>query len=275
MATKNLTMRKSIKSAALVIAFLLFSLTASAYAVTTLSQSYATSGKLVAGSLVSMDKNQPDHVNPATTDNVSNLYGVVINDGNSLLTVGTGKENQIQVATSGLQQVLVSDINGPVEIGDGITASPIPGVGMVATKNVKIIGTAQANLNGVKQTFKAKDGKTGSAKIGSVPININVAYFYKQPDKTIIPSTLQNLANSLAGRRVDALPIIISAAIFLVTLIVVASIVYSMIKSSITSVGRNPMSQSAIYRDMVQMSALVVGIIAVGVVSIYLILTKL
>jgi hypothetical protein len=58
-------------------------------------------------------------------------------------------------------------------------------------------------------------------------------------------------------------------------LIVVSSIIYSMIRSSIISVGRNPMSQSAIYRDLIQLSALVIGILAVGLISVYLVLTRL
>lgn len=248
---------------------------ANVYAVTTLSQSLASSSNLSVGSLVSLSPNASDQVVAADTDNVSDLYGVVIDGSNSLLSVGTNQSSQVQVATSGVQEVLVSDINGPVVAGDPITASPIAGVGMLAAQNVKIIGVSESALHGAKQTYKTKNGASGSADIGSVPVDVNVSYFYKQPVKTIIPSALQNVVNSLAGKQVNPLPIIVSAAIFLIMIIVVASIVYSMIRSSIISVGRNPMSQSAIYRDMVQMSALVVGIIAVAVAAIYLILTKL
>lgn len=275
MTTKILTLKTVFKSTAALLIFTTLSFAASAYAITTLSETYTSSGNLVAGSLVSLNKNSEDHVTASSTDNANNLFGVVINNGNSLLTLGTGTSNQVQVATSGVEEVLVSDINGPVSAGDPITASPIAGVGMTATQNVRIIGIAQSDLKGTEQSYKDKNGKTGSAHIGTIPVNVNVSYFYKQPDKTVIPSALQNLANSLAGKKVNPLPIIISAGIFLVTLIVIASIVYSMIKSSIVSVGRNPMSQSAIYRDMVQMSALVVGIVVVAVVAIYLILTKL
>jgi hypothetical protein len=82
------------------------------------------------------------------------------------------------------------------------------------------------------------------------------------------------VANALAGKTVNTTPIIISAVIFIVTLAVVVSIIYSMIRSSIISVGRNPMSQSAVYRDVIQLSALVLGILAVSVISIYFILTR-
>lgn len=39
--------------------------------------------------------------------------------------------------------------------------------------------------------------------------------------------------------------------------------------------GRNPMSQSAVHRDLIQLSALVLGILAVGFTALYLVLTRL
>ena len=119
------------------------------------------------------------------------------------------------------------------------------------------------------------DGKENSVNLGQVPVIINVGDFFKQPEKTVVPSALQNVANALAGKSVSTVPILISSAIFIVMLIVVVSIIYSMIQSSIISVGRNPMSQSAIYRDLIQLSALVLVILGVGLTAIYLILTRL
>ena len=247
-----------------------------AHALTTISQGYTTSKTLSLGSLVSLQKDTADRVEPASTSNVENLFGVVIENESSLLTVTNGEANQVQIATSGTVPVLVSDINGPIKRGDSITASPISGVGMKANGNVRVIGIAQNDMGaGKKQTFKDKSGKEDSANIGEVSVLINVAYFFKEPEKTIIPSAVQNLANALAGRQVSAVPILISAGIFLVTLIVVSSIIYSMIRSSIIATGRNPMSQGAIYRDIIQLSALVLGILSVGLIAIYLVLTKL
>lgn len=247
------------------------------HAVTTISQSYTTSSQIAVGSIVSLEKNSSDQVTPSSIMNVDTLIGVVINASNALLSLSNDKQsNQVQVATSGTAQVLVSDINGTVAEGDHITASPINGVGMKATDNVRIIGIAQGDLSGgSKQTYKDKAGKEHSAIIGQVPVLVNVAYFFKEPDKTIIPQALQNLANSMAGKKVSSLPIIISGGIFVIMIIVVSSIIYSMIRSSIISVGRNPMSQSAIYRDLIQLSALVLGILAVGIIAIYLVLTRL
>lgn len=253
-------------------------LSGSAAAVTTISQGFTTKDKVSTGAIVSLQKDASDQVNAATTSNVGTIFGVVINDGNSLLTLSNGQANQVQVASSGIVQVLVSDINGKIVQGDQITASPISGVGMKATDNIKVVGIAQGDMsssNGRKTAYKDKDGNEQSVILSEVPVLLNVSYYFKQPEKTIIPSVIQNIANTMAGRAVKPLPIIISAAIFAVTLVVVISIIYSMVRSSIISIGRNPMSQSAIYRNLTQMSALVVAILAVAVIAIYLILTRL
>lgn len=245
-------------------------------AVTSLSESYSSSDDLAIGSLVSVKDDQTDIVMASESSNVDNLLGVVIASGSSLLTLSNGKDDQVQVATSGTLPVIVSDINGEIVRGDHITAGPVKGVGMRATANVRVVGIAQGKMTNVReQKYKNSDGVEQTMKLGEVPVLVNVAYYFKEPDKTVLPAAIQNVANSLAGREVGTVPILISGAIFLIMLIIVSSLVYSMIRSSIISVGRNPLSQSAIYRDLVQLSGLVLGILGVGLVSIYLVLTKL
>ena len=247
-------------------------------ATTLISQGYTADTALAPGSIVSLKKDSISDVSSATISNAGSILGVVITDGNSQLSVSSNGKNQVQVVTNGIERVLVSDINGKINAGDEVTASPISGVGMKVSTTTKVVGVAQdsfPNSTSTDQTYKDKSGQTHKAKIGQVPVLVNVAYFYKQPDKTIVPATLQNLANTLAGKTVNTLPIIISVAIFIITLIVVVSIVYSLIHSSIISVGRNPMAQSAVYRNVIQLSLLVVIILAVSVVAIYMVLRKL
>ncbi len=246
-------------------------------AITSISQSYKTTDKLSLGSIVSLKNNTSDEVVAASTYNIDSIFGVVINDGSSILSLKSGEKNQVQVATSELASVLVSNINGDIVSGDQITASPIKGVGMKATGNTKVIGVAQdkPNNSSNQQYYTDDSGAKQAVTLGEVPILVNVSFFFKEQEKTLIPSALQNIANSLAGKKVDALPIVISAAIFVVTIIVTVSIIFAMIRSSIISVGRNPMSQGAIYRDIIQLSALVLAILAIGLISIYLVLTKM
>lgn len=249
-----------------------------AHALTSISQNYATSSKIPIGSIVSLEEDSTDSVVASSSLSVDNLLGVVINASSALIALNSDSDNAVQVATSGTVDVLVSDINGPITRGDHITASPIAGVGMKATDNIRVAGIAQSDLtenNGRRESYKDGEGVDQSVLIGQIPIIVNVSYYFKEPDRTIVPTAIQNLANALAGKEVSTLPIILSAAIFLVMLIVVVSIIYSMIRSSIISVGRNPLSQSAIYRDLIQLSALVIGILAVGLIAMYLILTRL
>jgi hypothetical protein len=248
-----------------------------ANAITSISQSYTTTDNLSLGSIVSLKANTSDQVVAATANNADAILGVVINSGSSIISLTNGESNSVQVATSEMASILVSDINGAIVQGDQITASPIKGVGMKATNNAKVVGIAQSQpVNSNKQQYyNDSQGKQQPVILGEVPILINVSYFFKQPEKTLIPTALQNLANALAGKTVNTLPIIIGTAIFVITIIVVVSIVYSMIRSSIISVGRNPMSQSAIYRDLIQLSALVLVILAVGMIAIYLVITRM
>jgi len=248
-----------------------------AHAVTLISQGYLIDGSPATGSIVSLQKDSANKVETTTVTNVNNIVGVVIGSGGSQLTISTEGKNQVQVATNGVQQVLVSDINGKISAGDQITASPISGVGMLATASTKVVGVAQGdfpNSSASQQSYTDKNKQKQTVKLGEVPVLVNVAYFYKTPDKTLIPPALQNIANALAGRAVNTVPILISIGIFVITLIVVVSIIYALIHSSIISVGRNPLSQSAVYRNVIQLSLLVVIILVVAIVAIYMVLRK-
>jgi hypothetical protein len=246
-----------------------------ASAVSSISQGYSAKEPISVSSIVSLEKGSTDHVIPATITSSDSIIGVVINDGSSPLIIESSNGSQVLVATSGVVPVLVSNVNGEISQGDPITASWVNGVGMLATSNSKVVGIAQGDITG-KTTQKVKDekGEEQTITLGQVPVLVNVSYHYKQPDKTIIPAALQNVANAVAGKKVDSLPIILSGIIFIIMLIDVVSIIYAMIRSSIISVGRNPMAQSAIYRDIIQLSILVLAIISVSIIAIYFVLTR-
>ena len=265
--------------AVLIGGFLLFGTSSqpSAHAISSLSQGFTSEEDIPIGSIVSLKEKTDDSVTAASSNNVDNLIGVAVNEANFPLTISNGQAAQVHVAVSGIAPVLVSDLAGEIKRGDHITASTISGVGMKAITNTKVIGIAQADAaydDGAKQTVKDGDSEQ-SVTLGQVPVQINISYYFAESEQTIIPKAFQNIANSIAGKPVDPVPIIISAAIFVITIVIVSSIVYSMIRSSIISVGRNPLSQSAIFRGLLQLSALVIGILGVAVAAIYLILTRL
>lgn len=260
----------------IVAAFVLLVLTPlAAHAATPISQGYTTEEPLEAGALVSLITDASDTIEAAHVDNTNNLLGVVISSQSSSISLGTGGADEVQVATGGSVTVLVSDINGEIKQGDQITASPIAGIGMRVSSNAKVIGVAQADMTVTTEETIESDGTSQTVNLGSVPVLINVSYHYQTPEKTLIPASIQNVANAVAGRAVEPLPIILSGAIFLVMLIVVMIIIFSMIRSSIISVGRNPLSQSAVYRDVIQLSAVIIVIVAASLTAIYFILRTL
>lgn len=256
-----------------------FVVSGSVAALTSIVQAYKIAKTPPIGSIVSLQSSASDTVLLANTKNVNNLFGVTVPESNALLSLSSGTGNQVQVATSGVTTMLVSDINGPIKTGDEITSSPVDGVGMKATENVKVIGVAQENLGDSPGKSKSKytdeNKQQHSIVIGQIPTLVNVSYYYKQPDKTLIPSVIQNIANTVAGKKVSPLPIIICLVIFLVSLISIFSLIYAAIRSSIISVGRNPMSQSAVYRSLLQVTVLVLFIAGVAVTAIFLILTRI
>jgi hypothetical protein len=244
-----------------------------------LTQGYVSDQPLSIGSIVSIDPTASNKVVASTIKTVDNIFGVVVNNDNSVLTLSSNKKNQVQVATGGSVDVLVTSIAGDVRAGDQITASPIAGVGMKAITNVKVIGVAQADLaqspGKTTQTFTDKNGQKQQAQLGQIPVLVNVAYYFKQPEKTIIPNVIQNIANTVANKKVSPLPILISLAVFIMTIISIISLVYAAIRSSIISVGRNPLSQSAVYRSLIQVFALVIAVLGVALTVIYLILSRI
>lgn len=251
--------------------------TLSAAAEPVITQGFNTNQTLPAGAIVSIKKGTSDSVLLANLSNNNSLVGVVIDNNTSQVALSYGA-SQVQVATSGVNQVLVSDINGALLPGQEITASPINGVGMLATANSEVIGTAQAsfpNNSAGKQNVVTSTGQKQTVHVGNIPVLVSIGYYAQQPAKTLIPNALQNLANALAGKQVKSLPIILSTLIFLISLFVVVSIIFSMVHGSIISVGRNPMSQAAVYRNVIQLSSLVIGILAVAVFAIFMILTRL
>lgn len=272
---------KKILNKSIVLGLLLFTLvltSVSAYALSPITQSYASKKTLSLGTIVSLAENTTDTVLPAEPSTVNNLLGVVVDAVYSPITISSGGSTSVYVATGGTEQTLVSDINGPIHRGDYVTASSISGVGMLATTNTRAIGIAQADFDGTKgtkSTYKDENGTEQTVQLGQIPVLINVSDYFKQPDKTIIPQGIQNIANAIAGRNVSPLPIVIAGGIFIITLATVTIIAYGTIRSSIISMGRNPLAQSAIYRGIIQVSVVALVILGVGMIAIYLVLTKL
>jgi hypothetical protein len=228
-------------------------------------------GDIVAGALVSFTSGNVKRVELATSESASRLAGVV--DDNPFVAISDSSK-QVQVVLNGTTNVLVSDINGPIQTGDKITVSPIAGAGMLATTDSQVVGTAVGALDTASaQTRKITDskGKQHTVHIGSVPLQVGVA-FYQAPGSNFLPPFVQNMANSIAGRPVSLVRVLLCGVLLLIGFVTIGILVYTSVRSSITSIGRNPLAAGAIRKGMYQMIAIAAGLLGGTLLISYLLL---
>lgn len=239
-----------------------------------IAQGFKTSDpNVVAGALVSLTSGTPNTVELSTSDKVEQMLGIA---GTKSLIELSGGSGTVQVVTSGTTSALVSDINGVIKVGDRITASPIAGVGMKATISTLVIGVAQANLATTAsktQTVTDTKGKQQTVHIGTIPIQVDKV-FYATSDQapSFLPSGVQDFANSVAGHQVSSARVVIAGMLVVLLFVIVTVLLYSTVKSSIISIGRNPLSENAVHKSLLEVGVTVAGVLVFTVVVVYLIL---
>lgn len=240
-----------------------------------IAQQFQTNDRdVVPTSLVSLQTASSNAVELGSTDNLERLAGVV---GNSpLIELSEGKSG-VQVVTSGLTLALVSDLGGRVVAGDKITGSPIAGVGMKAGRNTVVVGTAQAKLDIAQaktRTVTDKAGKQVTVHIGLVPVQVGVAFYSgaNDPGEAFVPPFLQGLANDIVGRNVAPLRVLLAALTILLIIIVVSVLLYAAVRSSLVSIGRNPLSQGAVRKGLLDVGLAVAVLMVLGGGLAYLLL---
>lgn len=218
-----------------------------------ISQGYTAEGKLSPGMIVSPVLGENRKVIAADTEQ-QNVFGVVVGDQNSILETKSGQDN-VQIATEGLADVLVSDLSGKIAAGDPITFSPIKGVGAKATFSTRIIGFAVENFDDVETTaashsVTATDGSNTQVTIKSVKVTIR-AGFQEVQSSSLVPSSVQQFANAVAGGgEVSIVRIVIAGGLSVLGTIIVAIIVVGAVQSTLISIGRNPLAKKEIYAGM-------------------------
>lgn len=241
-----------------------------------ISQGFQTNEtNLTSGALVSLERSDKGKVELSNTDRVEQLVGLI---GDKPLVSLSSNTTEIQVVISGIAPALVSNINGDINTGDKITASPINGVGMKATDSAQVIGTAQEDFKNIKTreiTITDRDGKQQVVRAGTLPVQVNVTYYAapEAKDQTFLPSFLQQIANSVAGREVSVTRVLVALLVLLAGFVCAGVLLYSSVQSSIISIGRNPLSEGAVHKSLLQVGATSVGILLVMVIAIYLVLT--
>jgi hypothetical protein len=278
MLLKRQTTSPKVKCASLGVVMLILILgvsSLSAQGVSSIAQGFQTSdSSVVSGALVSLKYNTPNTVELSTSSNVQQMIGVA---GNKSLIELSGGSGSVQVVTSGTTTALVSDINGPIKTSDKITASPIAGVGMKATASGVVVGTAQNGLSSVATTTQVvtdKKGKQINVHIGAIPVQVDKVFYQAPTDNSsFLPPVLSDFASSIAGHQVSPIRVLAAALLIILLFVAVTILLYSAVRSSIISIGRNPLSEVAVRKSLMEVGLTIVGVLVFTVVVIYLILT--
>ena len=143
-----------------------------------IAEMYPTLDKsLEAGDLVSTEATASGYIKKSEVSYDSGLLGAVSTDPAGVL--GYKTEDSVPVALIGRVPVKVSNINGPIKIGDSITSSSLPGIGMKATGIGVVVGKALEPFdpeNGVG-TAESCPEIGNSATCGRIMVFVNVSWY--------------------------------------------------------------------------------------------------
>jgi hypothetical protein len=242
-------------------------------------QGFYTVDKTVrSGMLVSLTQN-PGVVEPTSNKNASSLVGVI---GSSPTDLGV-EPDQVSVQTDGVVNTLVSTVAGDIHVGDHVSPSIIVGFGAKSNGTSWMVGAAQGSLTAdtkgaVKSSVTDANGAKHEVYVATIPVLIKVAQenIQKQNDQNTIPipSKIQAIADSLAGRHASQVAVVLSFLTLLSGFVVAGIIVNAAVKNGISSIARQPLAKQAITKRMVQSFMMALGILA-GAMASALILIRI
>jgi hypothetical protein len=147
---------------------------------------------------------------------------------------------------------------------------------MKASEAILVVGTAQADLDEAEtaeHTLTGRDGSERTVKIGSIPVHVHVTFHAATAvQQDFVPPFLQDLANSVAGKPVSPVRVVASVLVMVLAIISVSVLLYSSVRASIISIGRNPLSEGSIHRSLIEVGITILGVLLLTFITIYLIL---
>ncbi len=242
---------------------------------------YGAESPLDNGTIVQLTGKDSNKVKASSQAELQNMFGVTIDRSQLPVTLSSeGLENEVYVAASGTYNVLVSTQGGTINKGDYVTLSSLDGIAMKAgTEEKTVFGRAIASYDGkgVKlgtATLKDTTGKTNkTVTIGSIPVTIDIkSNPNEKSTKVKVPEVLERIGQAIAEKQVSPIRIYLSMGITAVSIIAAIAILYSGVRSSMISIGRNPMSKKSIFRALLEIILTSILILIIGLFAVYLLL---
>ena len=252
---------------------------ATAEAQVTVTQGYGADLLLQRGMIVGLKKDDPRKVEPINSDAFDRIHGVVIGANESAVLLGR-EDEKIYVASGGRFPVLVSNQNGTINIGDYVAVSSVNGIGMRAGDiEPVILGKAietfdASNKDNVKSAVTVKDanGQEQQLAVGVVMVDVSIGKNPMLKSNNDLPTALRRASELVAGKPVSPIRVYMSLAVLIVATAISGSLIYSAVRSSITAIGRNPLSKKAIMRGLFQVVIIGLIVFISGIFGVYLLL---
>lgn len=245
-------------------------------------QGYAAEKRIDNGTIVQLASKNAKQVKVAKQQELQNMFGVTVDRSVLPLTISSDNavDNEVYVAASGTYNVLVSNQAGPIQSGDYVTLSAVDGIAMKAgTEEKTVFGRANAGFDAKGVTLgsvalKDVNGNAGeTVKIGSIPVTINIQRNPNEKStKADVPEFLERIGQAIAEKEVSALRIYLSLGITAVSIIAAIAILYSGVRNSVISIGRNPMSKKSVFRALLEIILTSILILVIGLFAVYLLL---
>lgn len=231
-------------------------------------EGFTSKANITPGQIVALENAATKTVKVAPADNASAIYGVAVDPSEAPITL-VGQDTKVFVATSGTHQALVSIANGTIKKGDYISMSPINGIaGKARVDQTVILGKAASDFNGSTGVVTSSGGKA----IGRIFINIGIQKNPISSTDPTVPAFLRRIANGLADKNVPVIRVYTAVLIFLVSLLAALTVLWSGVRSSLISLGRNPLSRKTIFSGMYKTVFTGLGVFIIGMAGVYLLL---
>lgn len=233
-------------------------------------EGYSSSSKapVQPGMVVAIDKAESRTVKPAPANDSNKMYGVAVDPSDAPITL-VGQNSQVFVATTGTYQVLVSAKGGSIKSGDYISMSAIDGIaGKAQVGQPEILGKAQSSFDGKTNVISNSNG----VNIGRIYLSIGIAKNPLANTDPTLPYFLRRVADSVANKSVPVIRVYTAMLIFLISIAATIVILWSGVRSSMISLGRNPLSRHAIFSGMYKVVFTGLGVFIIGLAGVYLLL---
>jgi len=230
---------------------------------------FESSEVLPAGTVVSVSREAAGQVERTNINNSAYVAGVVASEAEGLVALDSST-GQNYVAVSGDASILVATINGNIVKGDLVGPSNISGVAQKTTEGAggKVLGIAMSDFDGT--AGQAQTVNNQEVSIGLVPVRLLLTDMAatNQGD----PSFISRIGIAVTGSEVSTVRVIISSLIFMTVLFVSGMMLFSSIRGTFDSIGRNPLASASIFSGLTRVTLLATVILMIGLAVAYLVM---